>query len=429
MSGTLTIKLKQHSPLIHYQGKQPGAFLSAGALKAAIDHEMDNGRIDGVRKKIIYSLDVEPTGNVTKKDYGTALPHNTLYFGDMGQGRVPSKLLYTNNLIDLKIGEYRSKVSPGTGEQPWDENLFRKCLKKTLAFNNFGKRGTKGFGCFWLAEDESLEDYLCNNLDNEAFYYKIPVKLQEFNPALTNNKDPWVLYRLCFELIDIFTRRLKAGINLPNINQKTDPKASPRLYCKSLLSRYLAEVKKEEWDKKRLKDVFINRNDPDPARDIMYRFRLGAAPKHEYRNKEHNAYGYPPHGGFDIIYEVVSGQSNLVEEIQRIPSPYLFKIDYQSPLDADILIFVDPFVKTSEYRKLNDIAFKATAKFGSRQADMTLNLAAMDENYLNALLHYAKVNFDRDVAYNPRDHMADDIWKRMHYIKQHIEEYQIVEEA
>jgi len=208
MACSLTYVLKQHSPLIHYQGYQSGAFLSDAALKAAIDDKMGNELI-GNRKKTIYSLYSELTGQVIRKEYKLVMDRNTLYFGDQGKD-AKSLFVFTKDPIKLYISDFRS-VKTHPEEVVFNESIFEESLKYALAMNNFGKRGTKGFGSFWLKDGICLEDYLRKpGVLPEGFsVYKIKVNLSRMNPPIINNTDCWTLYQQCYDLIDTYYKKTK----------------------------------------------------------------------------------------------------------------------------------------------------------------------------------------------------------------------------
>ncbi len=363
MTGIIDIKLEQHSPLIHYQGNQPGAFLSAHALKAAIDHKMGNQKV-GNSKRIVYSLDIRPQGQINKVEYTDLVGRNNkLYFGDMG-GRSPSITVYTRGDVILRVGEYRFEADSPT-EPGFYEAGFRESLKYTLAFSNFGKRGSKGFGCFWLAGEEPLKDYLKRELPTGWGLYKIPV----------NNQSSYTqLMRRCFEIIDIYYKILKSGINYPDRN---NPQRS-LLYAKAALMRFLAaQTPPETWDKRHIKDRFISGGAPTGAK--MFRFRLGLAQNHEYRHKR-----------FTVNFQTL--RNGNVSDIARIPSPITFKIYCRNDINADILFYVNPFITDSEYQDLRALTIRATRNPPDTGSPLDMVLADESDLDLNALLEFTYRN-------------------------------------
>ncbi len=385
MTGIIDIKLKQHSPLIHYQGKQPGAFLSAHALKATIDDKMGNVRV-GNSKKTVYSLDIRPQGQISKLEY-TALVgnRNKLYFGDMGDGRSPSITVYTLDDIILRVGEFRflaaNPEAPG-----FYEAGFRESLKHTLAFNNFGKRGSKGFGSFWLADGETMEQYLKRELPKGWGLYKIPVKANNYTQLMSR----------CFEIIDIYYKNLKSGINYP-AKQKNEKESV--LYSKSVLMRYLNRpgIPTVDWDKKQIKGKFIGKEKPERAK--MYRFRLGLAQNHEYRYKQKTKNEDTKYDGFKVNFQTLRNGDE--SDIARIPSPISFKISCRNDTNADILFYVNPFVNGEEYDDLDGLIIRATKSPSDKREPLDMTLASKDDLDLNELLDFACREFITDISKSP----------------------------
>ena len=374
MTGIIDIKLKQHSPLIHYQGNQPGAFLSAHALKAAIDHKMGNSRV-GNSKKIVYSLDIRPQGQINKMYYTDLVGSNKLYFGDMG-GNSPSMIVYTRGDVILRVGEYRFEANSPTGPGFYEAG-FRESLKYTLAFSNFGKRGSKGFGCFWLAGDEPLEDYLKQELPRGWGLYKIPVQVQGGGYEQ--------LMKRCFEIIDIYYKNLKSGINYPDGN---NPQGS-LLYAKAALMRFLdAQTPPKTWDKRHIKDRFISGGAPTGAK--MFRFRLGLAQNHEYRSKRATVHEASNYRGFTVNYQTLSNGN--VSDIARIPSPITFKIYCHNDRKAVILFYVNPFIRHPEYLDLQGLTIRATGNSPGAGAPLDMELAGVGDLSLNQLLDFTYRN-------------------------------------
>ncbi len=357
MNGFFQVELSQHSPLLHYQGKQSGAFLSDAALKAAVDEEMHN-LLDGNRKKITYSLYSQLSGNIIRKLYEDTMGNNKLYFGDTGITGKSNKtyMIYTNSPIKLFISDYHHDEVGSSFQDYFVENL-----KSALAFNNFGKRGNKGFGCFWLNNKETLEDYLKN--------LKIP--LYKFSVKLPENTNIWYLYKECYYQIDLVYKRLKSGINIPHI-----------FYTKSLLFQYL-NSQGLQWDKKSLKDIILSGTKLKKPK--MYRFRLGYAQEHIYKAEKGEHKGQA-HNAFTVKYTITEKGKNDTN-IKRIPSPIMFKIVYKDTDEADILIFVHQWIKSDEYKRLDDIQIIATTDYNMHHYNITFDMANFDiEDFLDYAL-------------------------------------------
>ncbi len=357
MQGFFEVELSQHSPLLHYQGMQSGAFLSDAALKAAVDEQMDN-LLDGNRKKITYSLYSQLSGNIERELYENRMGKNKLYFGDTGikNQSIKTYMIYTHKPIKLFISDYHyDEVSCSF------QDCFVENLKSALAFNNFGKRGNKGFGCFWLNNEETLENYLKN----------LQIPLYKFSVKLNRNTNVWTLYKECYDQIDLVYKRLKSGINIPE-----------KFYTKSLLFQYL-NSNGLQWDKKSLKDIILSgKKYPNPK---MYRFRLGYAQEHIYKADKGEHTGQA-HKAFTVKYTITEKEKNDTN-IKRIPSPIMFKIVYKDINEADILIFVHQWVKSDEYKRLDDIQIIATTDYNMHHYNIKFDMDNYDiEDFLNFAL-------------------------------------------
>ena len=111
----LEFKLKQHTPLIHFQHDQHGATLRATELKPKLDRFImkkiggkdkipDEWLIDKDKNALDYKVsihaeDVELT-SISKKD---KLP---MYFGDIGNDNNPKVKSYTKNHISVKFSSF-----------------------------------------------------------------------------------------------------------------------------------------------------------------------------------------------------------------------------------------------------------------------------------------------------------------------------------
>lgn len=153
---TLTIKLKQHTPMWHFQSDQPGCALRATELKPKLDRFLidrlkkehksvpDDYWVDPKRKdeKDFYALDYKvsiiPTGDVksfncfNKGRFG-------LFFANMGQedGNQKFPIFYTN-LLECRFFSLNEKLI----------ELIEENVNAFFASTNFGMRQSKGFGCF-----------------------------------------------------------------------------------------------------------------------------------------------------------------------------------------------------------------------------------------------------------------------------------------
>jgi len=284
----MTVKLKQHSPIIHFQHGEAGATLRASELKPAID------------KFIVYELKtVVPslydkygdviTGNFEQDGKGCNRYGLSVLQSVNGQVQNPPKPYFANDKqslfsstpIDLKIKSFDKGL----------RELVKDVLPYVLTYKNFGTRTSKGFGAYHLSnmiakEFESLA------LKKYPKIYKLTKKISDYTQA--------------FEDIQRFYQQLKSGIN-----HKT--------YQKSLLFEYMC-AKNIRWEKRKIKQDFpqvISPGSRPPAdcgsKNDEFRYvraMLGLA--------EHNEYRLPGNAKKQVWIDS--------PEAERLASPITFKI-------------------------------------------------------------------------------------------------------
>lgn len=347
---TLTVKLKQHTPLIHFQHDQEGATLRASEVKPKLDRfilgkltqaEKEEGikagwiKTKNDRTWLDYRMRITPPDSVTefllasymkpdaiqllKQKQITAIS-NTPYFAQEKQNGAIAKskepydewskiekkgLLSTNDIIITLLSLHNDLMK-----------IVSHQIQSFFLSTNFGTRQSKGFGCF-SPSHIMLDNHIVGLVDNEAllkqlfiFVYKKSLPQTSIERVLsTINED----YRL-----------LKSGCTRPYAKSKL------MLYADSLDNR-------TGWDKRYIKtntnDVFItvnedqcyllkcrpeNRKSSYSSRDgyLFYRALLGLAEQFEFLLDN------PPAG--DIRNKMIVKVKN--NDIQRFQSPLLFKV-------------------------------------------------------------------------------------------------------
>lgn len=311
---TLKIKLKQHTPLIHFQHDQDGATLRASEVKPKLDRyvlskltsqEKAQGLSEGWIKsnngktwldyKIrvsdnpdnVFTLDMNKKREYKKgneeKDKNKGWRIEIVNYGEVRnkpEGKVrlvikdeKGKLFYgkwrkedSKIIYDLdsypcffaNMGcdiydplEYR-KVS--FAEDPFEMiiitnhselfNLLKDYNKKILSSfflnTNFGTRQSKGFGSFYIDEDDEL---YAN--PHSVYYFNIPIVEDNY----------YAEFYTLFNRLELFTKTLRAGIN-----EKRG--MNTVFYFKSLAFMYCKDILEAEWDKKRVKTEFYFYDSP-----------------------------------------------------------------------------------------------------------------------------------------------------------------------
>lgn len=230
-------KLKQHTPMIHFQGDQHRATLRATEFKPKLDKFLSKqGAVpegdkyyQNYKVKISCNEDpkVEPVGEKGKN--GKSVRGYPLYFGNMGDGSSDKiKFVYFEKPIYIEIFSKSQELLKTIGEN----------ICNFLSQTNFGTRQSKGFGSFYLDDsDKSDKRYKEPKAD---FIFELEIKKNNNAPFkdLADFKD-------LFKGIEFFYKTLRSGINTPSF------------YFKSFLFLY-AKEKNIQWDKKTIKEQFFN---------------------------------------------------------------------------------------------------------------------------------------------------------------------------
>ena len=307
-----TCKLKQHTPLIHFQHDQEGATLRASEVKPKLDKYilsvLGNGNYqDGINQAKIngwligkgdhpaldykvriidntpdnlfsitpnekrvytesderrdrdrnYTIMIVNEGdiilhpNIGQRCRYVILKDGKRYFGKLR--KKDSKIIYDLSGYPLFFANLDSDITDATeyknlvfAEDPFEMVLRARdnhlldfikqdgLLSSFFMTHNFGMRQSKGFGSFYLDEDDPL--------------YKVPSSRYYFNLQINEANFSAEFYTL-FKDIELFSRTLRAGIN-----EKRG--ARTVFYFKSLAFIYCKNVLNAEWDKKRVKTEF-----------------------------------------------------------------------------------------------------------------------------------------------------------------------------
>ncbi len=306
----LKFKLKQHTPLIHFQYDQSGATLRSTELKPKLDKFFkakglnlpygEHGELD-YKTKIIAKFETKNAIEIQKRD--------PLFFGNMGDGKDKFFVSAENKRVDIEFFAFTKEI-----RQAIDE-YFAEFLMKT----NFGTRQSKGFGSFYIDEADEKK-------------YKKPEDVLA--------KDFYLFFRKngsVFENIAVIYNLMKSGINFPDhpmINyrdsqgierRRPDPdnKGDNQVYYKSFLSQYFLN-KKIGNEKHFIKEKFFRpqvRISPDGWEKKYIRAMLGVAAGVEFKDGKRR-------GRIEYISD----------EIERFKSPIIFKVinDYVFMLTVKI---------------------------------------------------------------------------------------------
>jgi hypothetical protein len=310
----LTVKIRQHTPMIHFQWDQSGATLRASELKPKLDKFLKEKNIPSLKDffgekgnlpyKLVVTasykeLSVDEIEKVKKDESGKiqldkkGKPKKETFpsfFGNTGNSKEKKFVLYNN--IQLKFISFVPEVI---------EEL-KNYLPEFFFVTNFGTRQSKGFGSFYLDPKDPL--------------YKDPKEFKSYSFTLDNirGSNPYEKYKDLFQCIDLFYRTLRSGINIK------DRFGNTLFYFKPMMFLY-AKSKNWTWDKKYIKSKFVPKDledqkiihsNPDiltfsSSNEYLVRDLLGVAPSQAYKS----------------YYFILQYDEN--NEIKRFKSPITFK--------------------------------------------------------------------------------------------------------
>ncbi len=246
----LTFTLKQHTPIIHFQHNQPDATLRATEVKPKLDDFLRKKLKEKIRKEwkvpnqeaLDYKLKIKCG---SKPDEEEIASNYSLFFGNTGG----------KNYHVISSPKCQMTILS------WHSHLITKIENYLCDFfneHNFGMRQSKGFGSFY----PDPQDQLFNRIK-----YKQPSSKWPAFTIQTNNA------KSVFSQLELFYSSLRSGINLvsgfEDFEYSEEKNASSsetflvvhsksKFFFKSLLFKYLSEYHHLQWDKKTIKQEFLN---------------------------------------------------------------------------------------------------------------------------------------------------------------------------
>ena len=241
---TLTVTLKQHTPLIHFQPGQYGATLRGKLGKEEFeeakrkkwligkgDHPALNYKMRIIGKDVILSP-IEGYWGYRRNRNGQEIPiASPMFFGNMQNEKDKSK---------KNIKKCFSKCNDITLTlYSLSDDVIKVVLKYLQSFflqTNFGTRQSKGYGSFSLVVDEKWK--------NAVEEVKVKEETMPVYPYFTCKGGEKVL----FNEMEWFYKAIRSGIN---------DCFGERFYMKSLMFAY-AKERGKQWEKKTIKTVFYD---------------------------------------------------------------------------------------------------------------------------------------------------------------------------
>jgi len=229
---TLTIKLKQHTPIVHFQSDRAYATIRATELKPKLDKFLiDKDPSLPVNEK--GALDYKVRISLIKNRVYPIPDRFPLFFGNMGEHdpQRRKEFVYSDDLLDIEFFSYKTAILA----------IIRDHCREFFMKNNFGTRQSKGFGSFFL-----------ESINGQAVREPFPLK---YHFSIKRIEDPPEIWRILFFDLSLFYNSLRAGINLPHIP----------FYFKSMMFLYF-KAKNVRWDKRSIKEVYFQRDIPNEQR-------------------------------------------------------------------------------------------------------------------------------------------------------------------
>lgn len=393
---TLTVILKQHTPLIHFQHDQYGATLRASEVKPKLDQylvrkvlgnnfsnckqfllgkkelleeQFNNGRCALNYKMSIISHEeknvrLRITGPEDEK-YSTE--KFSMLLSNMGGKDSKQELvnLVLYNHVELKFTIWNSDLY----------DLIRRELPRFFAITNFGQRKTKGFGSFTVYRFD-MESPI--SWDAVQYYEKgCPMMLFRVSEDKVLNKQKKI-----FDVCDFYWKCLKAGINY------TRGDSNSKFYIKSFLYHYLNNSLERTWEKRSIKQRFgLGRSrapvTPNLNVPIFARALLGCPDKYVYN------------GGREVEVEhLISNRANEQQKIARIPSPI-----YLKPVCIGDLVYVYILFNSEITDKLDGLTEKTFQMTYNRiTLDINIEVFLNETNYKKFISEYHEyLSSDNDV--------------------------------
>lgn len=348
---TLTVRLKQHTPLIHFQHDQDEATLRASEVKPKLDKYLFEEAIEesfeecktfligysemnenSLRRKFThegfraldYMISINPVNrldvslrprfdNDKRKYISDDFP---MILSNMGGkdslGEIADFSMYET--VEIYFRSKNEELLNMIAD--WSDLFF--------ATRNFGQRQDKGFGSFTVVSvNGDNRIFPKNDLPNNTNFLKI---------TFPNRTTVFDKQKRLFQTIDFYWKVLKSGINYSRNGQYNER------YIKAFLWMYL-DRKNATWEKRRIKQAFdltTGGERPENQNTVSFaRAILGCPDKFEYKNK----------GKIVTLTHTADSQSD--DFIARIPSPIIFK-----PVFAGDVVRIYLLVDNSAVEKL-----------------------------------------------------------------------------
>lgn len=223
------VRLKQHTPMVHFQHEQDGATLRATELKPKLDRYVRRHLNGNADERLRYQVRIQPLGEPIVNN---EKPHG-LYFGKVGRARQHDQVTLTvNTYFDAGLAA-----------------AVRQAIPECFALENFGTRQNKGFGSFY--PDETHTDPPLPAIETVLKSSGKPI----YYFGVGKSDEP-------LDFIEALYKAMKSGIN------ETKDGKLPKRYLKSLIWQYFNEGRTPpdflNWEKRFSKKMLLGEIIDDP---------------------------------------------------------------------------------------------------------------------------------------------------------------------
>lgn len=321
----LVFTLKQHTPIIHFQYNNYGATLRASEVKPMLDRFIiskeggfkqtflkhsdwfiGQGKFQSLNYKLKIAQTSEP-GDVKT---------NPNYFGNQGKENLSKNNIFGVEDLKCTIVFFAKELNNA---------LSKDYLMEFFLMNNFGCRKSKGSGSYTLSSIQlDDEEPICVREEENITFFKetlfnrnntrIHSNYLSFTPDKVDKDKAEI-----FGVINYYWKRLRSGINYTYDGSNNNIEGE---YEKAFLLNYL---KGYTWEKRWLKEKFMNLKPeiavPEPK---FARALLGLSDKYTFLDKtrlKKAILNNKTKIALDFKFDVQVSS----KEIQRIPSPIIFK--------------------------------------------------------------------------------------------------------
>lgn len=382
-----SVKLKQYSPIIHFQSEQYGATLRATELKPKLDKFLIkyvfNNKKEAYKDYLLSSSNGKEALNYKVQINTNSIPvetrpvykNNSLYFGNIGDNNEQKQFtLQTNIVFNVDFFSYNNEFL----------DIIKEFLSSFFATTNFGTRQNKGFGSFYIFDGNRIT---IDDIKKELTKCKKRFLYIDYSKG--NDRFP-TTHETILSDIDIIYKLMKSGINFPK------SKNYESCYYKGFIYEYMLENGVGN-EKRYIKENFfrpIVRVPNDGLEKRYVRAMLGTFKNLEFRDRDRR-------GTVEF--------SN--DKIKRFKSPITFKI-----IDKYLLIIEENMENINSENEIFDKKFQLTYVFNEKKFPKEIFTPSKEEFNLWDFLVSFKDRFNRLQVTQSRNPLE----KKLKNAKRHI---------